>query len=118
MITHPTEAEQLRAQRVLDLTRHGHSATEIAAIERISQRSVYRIRQRYGASQPNRAIPMSDDEIRTATELFADGASRAEVARTLGRSDTTLAHRFPGQCWSYVQVGQFAALRFRFGAMA
>jgi DNA invertase Pin-like site-specific DNA recombinase len=118
MSTCPLEDDRRRAERVVELTQRGLSATDIATIERISRRSVYRIRQKHGASRHHAVHRLTEEELSRAAELLADGASRAEVARTIGCSDTAVARRFPGQCWSYVQVGQFAALRLRFGAMA
>ncbi|TDL05989.1 helix-turn-helix domain-containing protein [Mycobacterium paragordonae] len=74
-----------RDERILALTRAGHSLTQIADFLGISPRTVHRVRYRNGLVQPT-APRLTDDELRTAKQLLADGASYSEVARTLGRS--------------------------------
>lgn len=93
-----------RRARVVALTQQGFTATEIAAVEGLTMRTVYRIRQELGASR-ERFAPLSDDELRTAAQLLDDGCSCSEVARTLGRNQTTISKHFPGRGWP-VESGQ------------
>ena len=94
------EAIVMRRQRVVELTRQGHSAAEISQFLGITKRSVTRIRRETGVAQTAVNVqPMTDDELRRAAELLDDGCSYSEVGRTLGRSGGTIRAHFPGRGW-------------------
>lgn len=101
----PTQ-EQTAARRaeVVRLTRLGRSAPEIAEIIGITPRTVQRHRQAAGISA-GPAIPLSAHEKERALSLLQDGASYAEVGRTLGRSEDRLQVNFPGYGWTREQTG-------------
>lgn len=101
------EATAERRQRVAAMTRQGMSAAIIAEALRTTQRTVCRDRSALGIAGPA-PRPLTDEELRTAQALLEDGASYSEVARTLGRADTTIAHRFPGYGWTPTQGAQWA----------
>lgn len=92
----PPEDMARRDQRIAELTRAGRSASQIAAELHVTARTVARARARMGIAKPCR-ITLTDDELRRAAALLEDGASYAEVARTLGRSIAAICKRFPGR---------------------
>jgi IS30 family transposase len=106
----PRELAQDRRARVVELTRAGHSATQIADILSITKRTVTRIRSDEGVAQAAAAEPLTADEITRAAALLDDGCSYYEVGRTLGRHDTTIRKHFPGRGWTRTQCGQLTAL--------
>jgi predicted transcriptional regulator len=73
----------------------GLSESRVRAI--LSEEGIHRRRQR----------PMTEGELDRAASLIADGASVAEVARTLDRADQTINHYFKG--WSRAQCGAWVA---------
>lgn len=104
-----TEADiERRWRRVVELSHRGVPVAEIASQLGISQTHVYRIRaQRIGAKTPRRNL--SAEEIATAQRLLDEGASYAEVARTLGRERSVIRRRFPGCGWTPQQGSDHAA---------
>lgn len=88
-----------RRARVVALTRQGFTAAEIATTEGLTVRTVYRVRQELGASRERVNIPLTEDELRTATELLDDGCSYREAARTLGCAPRTIRAHFPNRGW-------------------
>ena len=109
-----------RRERIAELTRQGLSARQIAEIMHLTTRSVVRARKALGIAAPA-AVHMTEDQLRRAAELLADGASYSEVARTLGRSVQCIANRFPGQGWDRQTASEFATavrLSMRFGRSA
>jgi IS30 family transposase len=104
----PRELNQARRARVVELTRQGFSATEIAGILSITKRSVTRIRSDAGIAQQIEVVPLTEDERRSAAALLDDGCSISEVARTLGRCDTTIHKHFPGRGWPKGEGGRLA----------
>lgn len=51
--------------------------------------------------------PPSPERLAQAGQLLRDGASQREVTRTTGIARNTLRKHFPGQCWTFVQGGEF-----------
>lgn len=101
---------------VADLTCEGLSARQIAGLLDISERQVVRIRVMTGcAAGPPKHL--SIDQIRTAERLIADGASIAEVARTIGIGEKSAQYRFAGRGWTVEQTGEFNRLRHEFGSI-
>ena len=101
-----------RDELIARLTREGHKTRDIAHRLGITERTVSRSRIRSGCAKPAQ-IPMSEDEISRAKQMLDDGASYAEVARTLGRYVTTFYKKFPGQGWSLEDTAAYNALRQR-----
>lgn len=86
-------------QCVAEYTRHGLSASQIATILRVTERSVRRSRRRLGIAQ-NPAALLSADERARAAALLQDGCSYSDVAATLGRTPRTISRNFPGYGWT------------------
>lgn len=97
-----------RRERVVELTRLGHSASEISVRLGITKRQVARIRTAEGIAQA-KAAPLTADEIRIAAELLDDGCSYSEVARTVGRSPRAISGHFPGRGWPVGEGGRLGA---------
>lgn len=96
-------------ERVVDLTRQGLSAAVIAEKLHCTRRTVERARKAMGVSAQRSPIrEWSPSEVAVASRLFDDGASAAEVGRTLGRSPTSVIARFPGRQWPVKQTALFA----------
>jgi DNA-binding CsgD family transcriptional regulator len=90
-----SERRAERLAEVARLTRAGYTALQISERLGITKRQVARDRHDTGVARPA-AIPMSHTEHRLARALLADGASYAETARTIGRSECVLAKHYPG----------------------
>lgn len=103
------ELAQRRRTQVIEMTKQGYSAAEIGRVLGITDRSVVRHRRRAKISTPP-PPPLSEDEIRLASEMLDEGCSYAEVARTLGRAAEPLQRRFPGRGWSREQVYEHNSL--------
>lgn len=99
--------------RVVVLTRRGHTGTEIAEALSVTRRTVQRYRQRAGVSQP-RVPNMTPSELETARVMLDDGASYHEVGRSLGRSPGTIQRNFPGRSWTREQITAHAAVMRKF----
>lgn len=104
------ERAQQRREQVVELTRCGHTAPEIAVILRLSARHVARIRSEQGIAQP-KAPTLTAAEIRLAGELLDSGASYNEVARTIGRSAASIRRQFPGRGWPIGEGPRLAQFR-------
>ncbi|MCU1418526.1 MAG: hypothetical protein JWP32_2700, partial [Schumannella sp.] len=48
--------------------------------------------------------------IARAETMLADGASVAEIERTLGRRPGALTRRFAGRGWSHAECGKYAMM--------
>lgn len=92
-----TTLDVARDERIEALAQAGYNTRQIAAVERTTIRTVQRSRARLGIAAPKAENALSAAELRRAADLLDDGASYREVARTLGRSDMTIAHHFPGR---------------------
>lgn len=111
-VAHPTpkirlERREERRESVARMTRAGFSAPQIAQELKTTSRTVERDRKALKISQPP-PVPLTLEEQRCAEQMLADGYPYTEVARTLGRHDTTIAKRYPGM--SKVNGGQLARL--------
>ena len=92
--------------RVVELKCRGASTSVIIDATGVGERTIYRILRDAGMGKdPNY---MSQDEVDRAREMLEDGASYMEVARTLGRSHSTIKRNLPGYTWSPEQAGEFA----------
>lgn len=98
--------------QVVTLTKLGYSAERIGLMLGVSERTVQRHRDAHGITRPH-PQPLSEDEKRCALALFEDGASAAEVARTIGRSSAAVRRRF-GRAWTRQQVSEYISATRRF----
>jgi DNA-binding CsgD family transcriptional regulator len=94
------------ADKVAELTRAGHSATEISALLGCSVRAVVRCRRITGTSKGPGVPRVSADKLAQAELLVADGASCREVARTIGVHSKTVKKYFPESVWSKQQQSE------------
>lgn len=62
-----------------------------------------------------KALSKPVEEILIANKLLRDGASYAEVARTVGWDIHTVARHFPGRGWTRQQVGSYGKLMYQLG---
>lgn len=101
--THP--CREVNEERVVELTRHGKSAAEIAAVLGCSDRHVVRVRAKLGVAQrvPGR---IGDEVFAPVPDMLADGWPLAEIARTLGVSADAVIRRYRGQGWTKSQVAE------------
>lgn len=107
--THEERANLREA--VTALTRSGRTVGEVADALGISKVYAGRIKREMGfGSGVECRPPMSEAELAAADAMLADGASAAEVARTLGRGATTIRRRFQGRAWSREQCGEWVAI--------
>lgn len=105
-------------KRVVELTRSGHSLSQIAMILGITRRSVERFRQLEGLTEGYVPPPeVTEEEVERARLLLEDGASYKEVGRTLGRCYHTIQRRLPGYEWSEEQRREFMSVRRRFAGV-
>lgn len=109
---HGDDARTIKARwdRVADLTRRGVPADDIAHQLGMHIRTVYRIRGKYGLNRVGAPRPFTDAELTTAQTMLDDGASIAEVARTLGRCPKSVWRKFPGRGWDATLCAEFGAL--------
>lgn len=91
-----------RAERIRVLTLLGATRQEIADELDIATATVSRVRRKLGMQIRNPG-PYAEEVFDRALTLLDDGASYAEVARTLGVSAWSIAHRFPGRGWTQHQ---------------
>jgi transposase-like protein len=108
-----TNAEiEERWQRIVELSLRAVPAAEIAHQLGISERSVFRIRrQRLGPRTPRRGF--TDEEVELVEAMLVDGASIAEIARTIGRCPATVRKRWPGRSWDKIACAEFGAFMHR-----
>lgn len=110
-----SEARSRRRAHVAMMTKLGMSAPEIAVSMHITERTVVRDRRASGCSLAKPSIPLSAAQKQRAEELFDEGCSAAEVARTIGCNPRTVLKWFPGRGWPKEQVREYisASRRFR-----
>lgn len=103
-----------KVELVVDYTRRGLSTMAIAQRVGCSDRTVTRIRKRAGIVQPH-PQPLTTEECARADQLLTDGASYADVARTLGRDERAISNRFPGRGWTQQQRAEWRVLMRNIG---
>lgn len=111
-----TEAKQHRRNTIVELTKQGYSATEIASQLGITKRSVVRNRRAAGISRPGANL-ITETELAAARQLLEDGASYGEVGRTLGRSQSSIAAHLPGYGWTREMSSAYALMCKRFNQL-
>ena len=60
---------------------------------------------------------VSDEQIEAMRSMVKDGASHADIARTVGVSRVTVAHHFPGTGWSRQQIAEVSQATRRFNSV-
>jgi DNA-binding CsgD family transcriptional regulator len=91
-----------RDRDIIRLARLGRMTDrQIANRLDVSAKVVQRVRAANGLGR-NRH-PLTDEQRARAQSLLADGASQAEVARSVGCSKEQIRRAFPGQCWTTEQ---------------
>ena len=111
-------APRVDHNEILRLHRAGWSARRIAKELGCTERTVTRVRARNGLTQrlsPFQGKPLAPERLEFARELFADGASRKEVIRTLGLNWSTVNRHFPNDRWTPAQAGELSAMIRKFG---
>lgn len=102
---------KISGERIVEMTRLGMSASQIAEIVGCSDRTVVRVRAREGIAG-HCPPPLSAEKVSAAEEMLTDGCSIRETARTLGVSYESVHRRFPGRGWSKSQCAEYrTALR-------
>ncbi|GAA1891616.1 hypothetical protein [Williamsia serinedens] len=101
------ERIEWRRGEVRRLTRHGYSASRIAAAIGVAERTVVRDRVAIGVAQ-RRPELISEAVWERVEKLMAGGCSCAEAARTVGISKHAVAHRFPDHKWTRAQTAEWA----------
>ena len=95
---------------ILRLHRCGLTARRIAILVGCCTRTVERVRRENGLTKPTAGGSVPQESLDFAAALFADGASRAEVARTVGISQHTIDKYFPGTAWSLSDAARWARM--------
>ena len=96
---------------ILRLHHRGLTARQIAERVGCTTKTVQRVRKANGLSRVVPAtvgVPVSTERLEFAARLFDDGASRAEVRRSVGMGWGTLAKFFPGRAWTKAEASAFA----------
>lgn len=98
---------------ILELTRRGLSADQIARRLKVCTRTVHRARVRNGVGQPNRRTgPRYTPEFLAKAEAHLDeGWSFREIGRTYGVDPERLSRKFPGRGWTKAQASELGAIR-------
>lgn len=86
----------------------GYTALESAKRSGVAFQTAVRVRNEFGL--PSRQKANREVQGDEALRMLEDGVSYAEVARTLGINETTVAKWFPGYAWDRRKVGLWAAL--------
>ncbi|MFV8049764.1 hypothetical protein [Mycobacterium sp. 48b] len=97
--------------RIVELTKQDQSAALIAEIIGTTKRTVQRVRSRRHATVSQRRYPhqLTAEQISTAEQLLDDGASYAEVGRTIGIDPQSVQLRWPNRGWTPQMRGQHSA---------
>lgn len=89
---------------VVELTRQGCSARDIADKLGMSKHHVGYIRTKTHTNVHTKAPLLSDEDVQRAMQMLDDGASYAEIQRTLGHAFNT---RIPGRGWTREQTNEY-----------
>lgn len=111
------ELVSVRRQRVAELTRAGLTAPQIAQDLKVADRTVQRDRVVLGIGRPG-PVFFTPEEDQRAIQMLEDGYPFTEVARSLGRHETTITKRYRGM--SQVnggEVGRLSYLRKELGLL-
>lgn len=103
------ELAEHRKQVVIQMTRGGSTASEIASTLGISANTVRNIRRktRVLSREPNQ--PVTDEQERRIQAMAEDGVSINEIAKTLGLSFPAVKTRAPWAVWDSKKASTFGA---------
>lgn len=101
--------QKIDDSRVKTLTKMGFSARMIAAELHIHADSVSRSRKRSGIAL-TRPAAMTPEQVQRMDEMLEDGVSYAEIARTFGFHQSSIARRLPNRGWTAQQAGELGAM--------
>lgn len=104
--------ERMHSAKIL--TKEGYSLSEIAVRLGVSRRQVVTYRKEAGVTQPAYQ-PYTPEQLETAVNLLEDGASYAEVGRTIKRAPHHLRMKFPGYGWKADESGAFGYMMRKTG---
>jgi len=90
--------------RVVELTKQGLTVEAIADKLSMSRRHVTYIRNRTHTTTRPAMSPLSDEQVERARQMLDDGASYAEIHRTLGHA---FNDRIPGRGWTREQTIEY-----------
>lgn len=96
---------------ILALVREGLPSRVIAHRLHVSKRTISRVRQAAGLGVERRTAS-EDDKLR-AKKMLEEGASYAEVARTIGFGPQHVKRWFPGYEWTVEQRNEMADMQRR-----
>lgn len=116
-MSHALYAPKLLRQKIVALTQRGNTAPEIAAMLNCTVRTVQRHRRAAGLTSSYHFRVFTPEEDARALAMLADGASYAEVGRTLGRGYQGIARRFPGYSWTPEQTIEYRTVLKAFNAI-
>lgn len=91
------ESRRRLRDNVIELSDMGHASVSIAHRLGCGLRTVQRYRAEAGYTGYRDTKPYTPEELSFIEALLADGASFAEVARTVGRDRKTIAGKFRGK---------------------
>ena len=111
----PRDLSDEERDLIVEWTRAGLTAPQIADRLGISDRTVVRVRRARGISQ--RTARYTDAEVAQIVALLERGASYREVARTTGHAPDHIARRWPGYGWRPDDCGRIAGLWRRYPAL-
>lgn len=95
---------------IVRLTQEGLPVSDIAERIGCCDRTVSRVRRAAGIATAVGGGPWTPERFELAERLFDDGASQAEVARTLGTNTATVRGHFPGRGWTKSDGARFGVL--------
>lgn len=103
------EAMAARRERITQLSKEGVPVAAIAVDVGVAVCTVIAVRKAAGLNRWT-VRPFTLDEDQRIRDLLADGASYAEVARTVGRHHQVIGRRYPGHGWTMQQRDEFTRL--------
>lgn len=102
--THP------QYKKIVTLLRERVPAMEISRRLGVNRGTVTRIRKSEGIPSYRQKRVVSAERLERAARLLNDGASYAEVSRTLSMSTGTLRKYFPGMAWGRAQIDEYLSM--------
>jgi DNA-binding CsgD family transcriptional regulator/DNA-binding transcriptional regulator YiaG len=98
------------------VVKRGLTPKQIAAEMGCSIEQVYRFRREFGVAKPDhtKTLPPMEERLKQAAKMVEEGASFAEICRTVHIHRETLNKHFPGKQWTHRQAVEHA-LNVRYG---
>lgn len=97
-------------QMFVDLHAKGMSVADIAVRVGRNPKTILAWRHRLNGTVPAPQKRLTPEEEKIAEQMLDDGASYAEIGRTLGYDGSAISWRFPGRGWTSLQTGQFVSM--------